>query len=140
MVTTPPHYPGWTVRASFGNRYTAEKRDGAKVFRCPMLLRANMGGLARMLAPLSFALTSAPVAIARALVRRPNVVVATEPGLFAAPAALDGGAASAARRPSFTCRIWKWRRPLRWAISAAAACVHWRARSTVQCYAGSTRS
>ncbi len=88
VVTTPPHYPGWTVPAPFVNRYATEGRNGARIFRCPMRLKPAMGGLARMLAPLSFALTSAPLAVTRALIRRPRVLLATEPGLFTAPAAL----------------------------------------------------
>ena len=88
VVTTPPHYPGWRVPAPFANRYGYESRSGVRVFRCPMRLKPQMGGIARMLAPLSFALASAPVALVRALVHRPQVLLATEPGLFTAPAAL----------------------------------------------------
>ena len=88
VVTTPPHYPGWAVPPHFANRYGTERLNGARVFRCPMWLSTKMSGLARLLAPLSFAFSSAPVAIVRALIHRPHVVVATEPGLFTAPAAL----------------------------------------------------
>ena len=88
VVTTPPHYPGWKVQVPFANRYAQEERGGTRVFRCPIALRAEMGGLARMLAPLSFAFTSAPIALARALIHRPHVIMATEPGLFTGPAAL----------------------------------------------------
>jgi colanic acid biosynthesis glycosyl transferase WcaI len=88
VVTAVPHYPGWIVRGSHRNRYSVEQIDGAYVTRCPLLLKADMRGLWRVIAPLSFALTSAPVAIWRILMKRPNTVLCIEPTLFAAPAAL----------------------------------------------------
>ena len=56
--------------------------------RCPLLLRRRMGGVWRLVAPLTFALSSAPVALWRALRFRPDVVLCVEPTLMAAPAAL----------------------------------------------------
>jgi colanic acid biosynthesis glycosyl transferase WcaI len=37
-----------------------------------------MGGLWRLVAPLSFALTSAPIALSQILRRRPNIVLTVE--------------------------------------------------------------
>ena len=47
-----------------------------------------MGGIWRLIAPLSFALSSAPVALWRMLRFRPDVVLCIEPTLIAAPVAL----------------------------------------------------
>ena len=88
VVTTPPHYPGWAVRDSFRNRYSVARSPRMSVFRCPLLLRKRMRGVWRVLAPLSFAVTSAPVVVWRILTTRPEVVLVVEPTLFAAPVAL----------------------------------------------------
>ncbi|AYD00572.1 WcaI family glycosyltransferase [Neorhizobium sp. NCHU2750] len=88
VVTTPPHYPGWEVRDGYRNRFSVELSDGVKIFRVPLLLRSRMRGIWRLLAPLSFALTSAPLIFGLILHRRPNTVLSVEPTLFAAPVAL----------------------------------------------------
>lgn len=85
VVTAPPHYPGWTVKAPYRNRYSTEERDGARLYRCPVLVRSAMGGIWRLIAPMSFAASSAPVTLWRALRRRPDTVLSIEPTLFAAP-------------------------------------------------------
>jgi len=89
LVTTPPHYPGWRVYDGFkNNRYAKETRNGVRVWRCPLVLRQRMGGVWRLLAPLTFALTSAPIAVWEMLRLRPDVVVCVEPTLFVAPISL----------------------------------------------------
>jgi len=88
VITAVPHYPGWALRSGYRNRYGGELADGVRITRCPLLLRREMHGVWRMLAPLSFALTSAPVAVWRILTARPHTVLCVEPTLFAAPAAL----------------------------------------------------
>lgn len=85
LVTTPPHYPGWTVQAPYRNRYSHEHRGGVSVHRCPVTIRSRMGGIWRVIAPISFALTSAPVTIRWALKLRPDTILSVEPTLFAAP-------------------------------------------------------
>lgn len=91
VVTTPPHYPGWRVAPPYSAwRYTVEKREGAAVTRCPLVLRAEMRGVWRLIAPLSFAVSSAPVAIWRLIWRRPDVVLCIEPTLAVAPVSLLG--------------------------------------------------
>lgn len=87
VVTTPPHYPGWAVREDYGNRYSGAMENGVRVRRAPLLLRRNMVGIWRLLAPLTFALSSAPVIFYEILRRRPGVVFCVEPTLFAAPVA-----------------------------------------------------
>jgi colanic acid biosynthesis glycosyl transferase WcaI len=89
VITAPPHYPGWSVPAPYAAlRYARETLDGIKIIRCPMLMRANGGGLWRLLAPLTFALAAAPVVMWRVWRSRPDVVFCVEPTLFSAPAAL----------------------------------------------------
>ncbi|MFG1209592.1 WcaI family glycosyltransferase [Xanthobacter flavus] len=88
VVTAPPHYPGWAVKAPYRNRYSSEVLKGARIHRCPVLLREKMGGIWRLIAPVSFALSSAATTLWRALAWRPDVVVVVEPTLFCAPASL----------------------------------------------------
>ncbi len=89
VVAAPPHYPGWYVRKPYrGFAYSSELLDGVRVTRCPMAMKADGGGLWRMLAPLSFAFAAAPALLWRALRFRPDVVMCVEPTLFAAPIAL----------------------------------------------------
>lgn len=87
VVTAPPHYPGWRVRAPYRNFYSSERLDGVRVTRCPLFLAKSVRGVARLLAPLSFALTSLPVAAWKLVVGRPHVMFFVEPTLFPAPVA-----------------------------------------------------
>jgi len=88
VVTAPPHYPGWRVQPSYRNAWTQEVLAGATLYRCPLYLSEQMKGFRRLLAPLSFAASSAPVAFWAILKRRPDVVLVVEPTLFVAPVAL----------------------------------------------------
>jgi colanic acid biosynthesis glycosyl transferase WcaI len=87
VVTTPPHYPGWRVQPGYGNRYSVAWQNGLRVVRVPLLLHREMQGLWRLFAPISFAVTSAPVIFWQILRRRPATVFCVEPTLFAAPVA-----------------------------------------------------
>ncbi len=92
VVTTAPHYPGWKSKDGYSAKtWFKEIVASATVFRCPLYLNVEMKGFKRLLAPLSFALTSAPVAFYQILKERPNVVLAVEPTLFVAPVALLAG-------------------------------------------------
>jgi colanic acid biosynthesis glycosyl transferase WcaI len=88
VVTTPPHYPGWSVKDGYANSYSSETKNGMRVFRVPLFLKENMGGIWRLLAPISFAVTSAPVVLWQILRQRPKIVICVEPTLFAAPLAI----------------------------------------------------
>lgn len=87
VVTAVPHYPGWAVAGSYRNRYSRETGPGMRITRCPLLLKREMHGIWRLLAPLSFALTSGPIALWRILKFRPDAVLCVEPTLFSAPVA-----------------------------------------------------
>lgn len=88
VVTAVPHYPGWVVRGGYRNWFSIESLAGVRVTRCPLFLKSEMGGMWRLVAPLTFALTSAPVATWRIIKNRPDTVLCIEPTLFSAPAAL----------------------------------------------------
>lgn len=88
VVTAPPYYPEWRVHAGHSAwRYTRTPECGAEVFRSPLWVPANPGGLKRILHLAGFALASLPN-LARQLLWRPDVVVVVEPPLFLAPGAL----------------------------------------------------
>jgi len=89
VVTAPPHYPGWRAGPGYSaGAWRTERHGQTTVYRCPLYLNAEMRGFRRLLAPLTFALSSAPVALGQILTRRPGVVIAVEPTLFSAPVAL----------------------------------------------------
>lgn len=86
VVTAQPHYPEWSVRLPFRNRYSREVRNGVRIHRAPLLLVSPMRGVWRLIAPLSFAAFASPVVVWRAIRERPDVVVCVAPTLFVAPA------------------------------------------------------
>jgi colanic acid biosynthesis glycosyl transferase WcaI len=89
VVTAPPHYPGWRVAPRYSAlRYASETLAGVQILRCPLLLRTEMRGIWRLLAPLSFAMTSAPIALWKIVTERPGILLCIEPTLFVAPIAL----------------------------------------------------
>jgi colanic acid biosynthesis glycosyl transferase WcaI len=89
VLTTPPHYPGWKVAPPHRNgRYSSETRGRETITRCPLVLRERMGGVWRLIAPLSFATASAPLALWRIARFRPDLVLCVEPTLMVAPAAI----------------------------------------------------
>ncbi|MDB5510730.1 MAG: Colanic acid biosynthesis glycosyltransferase WcaI [Enterovirga sp.] len=88
-VTAPPHYPDWTVAPPHsGTRYTSARDGPVQVIRCPILLPSRMGGVRRLLPPLTFALFSAPAVLWQILRRRPDCVLFVEPTLFSVPIGL----------------------------------------------------
>ncbi len=88
VVTAVPHYPGWAVRDNYRNTFQSEQSDRTKVIRCPLLLRSDMRGIWRVLAPLSFMVSSSFAAFWTILSRKPDTVLCVEPTLLSAPIAL----------------------------------------------------
>lgn len=89
VITAPPHYPGWAPKDGHSaKRWSKSRIHGSDIYRCPLYLHPEMRGIRRLIAPLTFALSSAPVAFYQILKRRPDVVIAIEPTLFVAPIAL----------------------------------------------------
>lgn len=90
VVTAPPFYPAWELSVGFKNMWCVEGTRGKgnlRVWRCPLWVPRQPGGIKRLLHLASFALSSLPVML-RQLIWRPNVVWVVEPALFCAPTAL----------------------------------------------------
>jgi colanic acid biosynthesis glycosyl transferase WcaI len=89
VVTAPPHYPGWEVQSPYRARsYKTERTGNVTVIRCPIFTKRNGGGLWRMIAPMTFGVSSLPAILWRAIRFRPDVILCVFPTLFAAPAAV----------------------------------------------------
>ncbi|MDI3383037.1 glycosyltransferase WbuB [Xenophilus aerolatus] len=88
VVTAPPYYPEWAVRAPYSaGRYMREDWQGVTVFRTPLWVPKRVSGVKRLVHLASFALSSVPVLFAQWR-WKPEVVWVTEPPLFCTPAAL----------------------------------------------------
>ncbi|OYP34093.1 glycosyltransferase WbuB [Rhodopirellula sp. MGV] len=106
VVTTPPYYPHWEIGEGFsGARYSKEvhgddglaadgERDSSEaeshwgrveVWRCPVWVPAKVTGLKRVIHLASYALTSAPIVLWKALVSRPDVIMTVEPAAMCMP-------------------------------------------------------
>ncbi len=89
VVTSPPHYPEWRIPPPYhALSYAREIRDGVTIWRCPVVIRSKMRGIWRLIAPLSFALSSAPIALCQFALSRPGIVLCVMPTFFVAPIAL----------------------------------------------------
>jgi colanic acid biosynthesis glycosyl transferase WcaI len=86
VVTAPPYYPDWRVAASHRNAWYHHTWQGVQVWRCPLWVPRQPGGLKRLVHLASFAASSLPVVLRQA-VWRPDVVWVVEPATFCAPAA-----------------------------------------------------
>jgi colanic acid biosynthesis glycosyl transferase WcaI len=89
VIAAPPYYPNWKIDPSFASRprYLREQWKGVDVWRAPLWIPKNPGGLARVLHLMSFAITSFPIVL-RQISWRPDLVVSVAPALVCAPAAL----------------------------------------------------
>ncbi len=89
VITAPPYYPAWAVSAGYSGRaWRREVWQGAAIYRCPLWVPYQPGGVKRLLHLASFALSSLPVLLAQVF-WRPQVVWVVEPALFCAPAAMS---------------------------------------------------
>lgn len=106
VVTAPPYYPEWQVRADYvWWHYRREShfrfplphssphadtvvrsQSRVDVFRCPLWVPRKPSGLKRLLHLASFAMSSFPVMLWQ-IFWRPDVVFVVEPPLFCAPPA-----------------------------------------------------
>ena len=88
MVTALPYYPEWVVPSEYRRwRYHGEMRNSVKILRTPIYVPTVPTGVRRLLHLLSFAVLSFPVLIMRAILFRPDVVIAIAPALSSAPVA-----------------------------------------------------
>lgn len=99
VVTAFPYYPQWRIDKPYrGSVYRRERRGEVNVYRCPLWVPRRPGAAwRRVLHLLSFAISSAPVAIWQGTVWRPEIVIGIEPTLCAAPAALAAARFGGAR-------------------------------------------
>ena len=82
VVTGAPNFPGGKVFAGYRNRlWQREEMDGVHVVRVWTYISANEGFLRRTLDYLSFMFSAV---LAGAILRRPDVIVATSPQFFTA--------------------------------------------------------
>lgn len=88
VITAPPYYPAWQVGDGFSAwRYSQQLWQGVRVFRAPLWVPTQPGGLKRLVHLASFALSSLPLLLAQWR-WRPDVVFVVEPPLMCAPAAV----------------------------------------------------
>jgi len=86
IVTAPPYYPAWQVWDGYNGRdYGEEKRGRMTVLRCPIWVPKKPSTLKRILHLLSFAFSSAPVALWQGLSWRPDIVWTVEPTVMTSP-------------------------------------------------------
>lgn len=89
VVTAPPYYPAWQVGQGYqAGRYRTEHWRGVKVFRCPLWVPRQPGGLKRLLHLASFAASSLPALVVAQWRWKPDVVWVVEPPFMCAPAAV----------------------------------------------------
>lgn len=85
VVAAPPYYPHWKIAEGYKwPLYQREQLNGVDVWRAPIWVPAQPGGLKRILHLLSFSLTSAPVMLRQAL-WSPDVVFTVAPAMSCAP-------------------------------------------------------
>src|SRR5580693_2705250 len=64
VIAAPPYYPAWEVSPEYKTpMFRREQWNGIDVWRAPLWVPKDPGGLARVLHLLSFAVSSFPVAL-----------------------------------------------------------------------------
>ncbi len=100
VITAPPYYPAWRVKLPFrSDRYTYQAGAPGRpsILRCPLWVPNKISGLKRLLHLMTFALSSALLALVMARRRRVDVVLAIEPTFMIAPIALLAAKLAGAR-------------------------------------------
>ena len=88
VICAPPYYPQWRVHEDYrAGHYRRETLRGVRVWRAPLWVPAQQGGLKRIVHLASFAFSSLPL-LARLAAWQPRVVMLIAPTLFCAPGAL----------------------------------------------------
>jgi colanic acid biosynthesis glycosyl transferase WcaI len=99
VVCAPPYYPSWRVASGFhASRYQASSSEGVRIVRCPIYVPQKPSGVRRLLHLASFAVTSAPVILWKAVRWKPDCIFLTMPPMACAPAVWLAGRVSGARR------------------------------------------
>ncbi len=98
VITAPPYYPQWRVPAGYSAwRYQGEWLGRVRLLRCPLPVPPRCSLAGRLGVILSFALTSFLPCLWQGLRWRPDLVMAVEPTMLAAPAALLAARLAGAR-------------------------------------------
>ena len=85
VVAAPPYYPAWQLGAGYAwPPYRREQWQGVDVWRAPLWVPRNPGGMLRVVHLLTFALSSLPVMLIQVF-WRPNVVMTVAPAFVCAP-------------------------------------------------------
>ncbi|QIB34274.1 WcaI family glycosyltransferase [Ancylobacter pratisalsi] len=88
VVCGQPYYPAWKIAEGHSAwLYQSETRGGVQITRVPHYIPAQPSGAKRLIHHASFAATSLPPLLAKAVSFRPDVVLAVAPSLVAAPMA-----------------------------------------------------
>ncbi len=111
VVTAPPYYPQWRLGEGYSTwRYRREVRQHSVIYRCPLWIPKTLRTRTRFLHLLSFALSSAPVVLWRALRWRPQIILTVQPPFMCGPVAWFG---------SRLCGAKAWMHVQDWEIDAA---------------------
>lgn len=85
VVSAPPYYPSWRVADGYRwPLYRKEAWKGCTVWRAPLWVPDNPGGLKRVLHLASFAISSIPVMLAQ-WAWKPDVVLTVAPSFMCSP-------------------------------------------------------
>ena len=88
VITAPPYYPEWKVRADYSAwRYKRDQIDNCEIYRCPLWVPKIPSPGKRIVHLLSFVLSSLPVLLVQAI-WRPAIVIVVAPTLLCAPTGL----------------------------------------------------
>jgi len=87
VVTAPPYYPQWKVEKGYSAwLYRRDRFHGIPIVRCPLWIPKRLSALHRIIHLASFAISSAPVVLWKALRWKPNVVFVLQPAFLCTPA------------------------------------------------------
>lgn len=86
VITAMPYYPAWRIMTGWPKfSYRSEtSASGVQITHVPLYVPSRPSGIKRILHHASFAMMAAPVAIWRALHKRPDIVVVIAPSLVSA--------------------------------------------------------
>ncbi|NIZ10958.1 WcaI family glycosyltransferase [Pseudooceanicola sp. HF7] len=89
VVTALPYYPAWRVFDGWRRPWWKSRvsENGVRIAHCPIYVPSNPTGAKRILHYATFALSAFPIAMWKALRRRPDVVMMIVPSMAAAPVA-----------------------------------------------------
>ena len=99
VITAQPYYPAWKVMDGWP-KYTYRSEvsaSGVRITHCPLYVPSRPSGMKRILHHITFAITAMPIAIARALREKPDLVVVVAPSLLSGPVGWIAARLSGAR-------------------------------------------